>query len=58
LDNINLTIPEGSLVATIGPVGVGKSSLLSAILGEMELVSGNVRLEGSIAYTAQLVRHI
>jgi ATP-binding cassette subfamily C (CFTR/MRP) protein 10 len=52
LDNINLTIPEGSLVAIIGPVGVGKSSLLAAILGEMELVSGNVRLEGSIAYTA------
>jgi ABC-type Mn2+/Zn2+ transport system ATPase subunit len=56
LEDINLTIPEGSLVAIIGAVGAGKSSLLSAVLGEMKLKKGNVRVKGSIAYTAQQVK--
>ena len=30
------TIPTGSLVAVVGSVGCGKSSFLSALLGEME----------------------
>ncbi|KAJ3108985.1 Multidrug resistance-associated protein 4 [Phlyctochytrium planicorne] len=36
LQNINLTVKKGELVAIIGPVGCGKSSLLNAILGEMD----------------------
>ena len=39
---INIEIPHGSLVAVVGPVGSGKSSLLSAILGEMDRLQGNV----------------
>ena len=39
---ITLNIPEGSLVAIVGPVGSGKSSFLSAILGEMEKIHGEV----------------
>lgn len=42
---INLDIPEGSLVAVVGTVGTGKSSLLQAILGEMERVSGSVTVK-------------
>ena len=42
-------------MAVVGAVGVGKSSLLSAILVEMEKVSGNIKLRGSVAYTAQQV---
>lgn len=38
LKNINLTIKKGSLVAIVGQVGSGKSSLLSAILGEMKVL--------------------
>lgn len=36
LRNLNVTIKAGELVAVVGPVGCGKSSFLSAILGEME----------------------
>lgn len=31
---INLTVPQGCLLAVVGPVGAGKSSLLSALLRE------------------------
>ena len=33
---------KGTLVAVVGQVGCGKSSLLSAVLGEMEKSSGQV----------------
>ena len=40
LKNITCSIERGSLVAVVGPVGSGKSSLLAAILGEMESIGG------------------
>ena len=39
LQNISLEIPKRGLVAIVGQVGSGKSSLLSAMLGEMEPVA-------------------
>ena len=42
LKNINFKVGKGSLVAIVGAVGSGKSSLLSAVLGEMEKRTGNV----------------
>lgn len=53
LSEISLTVPKGNLVAVVGRVGSGKSSLLSAILGEMYKVSGTVELRGKLAYAAQ-----
>lgn len=53
LKNINLEVPMGSLTAVVGSVGSGKSSLISALLGEMERESGTVNTDGSIAYVAQ-----
>jgi ATP-binding cassette subfamily C (CFTR/MRP) protein 1 len=43
IHDINLSIKKGSLTAIVGNVGSGKSSILSAMLGEMECVSGTVR---------------
>ncbi|KAF9231111.1 hypothetical protein BU15DRAFT_68610 [Melanogaster broomeanus] len=51
--NVSLSIRNGSLTAIVGNVGSGKSSLLSAIIGEMRRVSGDVHCNGSIAYCAQ-----
>ena len=37
-----------SLVAVVGQVGAGKSSLMSALLGEMERVSGSVSMKVNV----------
>ena len=39
---VSLQIEEGSLVAVVGVMGSGKSSLLAAILGEMNVQRGHV----------------
>lgn len=44
---------KSSRIAVVGCVGSGKSSLISAILGEMEKLSGTVNCDGSIAYVPQ-----
>ncbi|XP_053421055.1 multidrug resistance-associated protein 1-like [Nycticebus coucang] len=53
LKELNIKIPEGALVAIVGQVGSGKSSFLSAILGEMEKLTGVVQRKGSVAYVSQ-----
>ena len=53
LTGINLKIPQGSLMAVVGQVGAGKSSLLSALLGEMETKKGSVNLNGTTSYVPQ-----
>lgn len=53
LSNINLKVTPGKLVAVIGPVGSGKSSLLHAILKELPLLSGTVEVSGIISYASQ-----
>lgn len=53
LSDINITIKQGQLVAIVGTVGSGKSSLLNLLLGEMHLTSGSVSMRGSVAYCDQ-----
>ncbi|XP_011635936.1 probable multidrug resistance-associated protein lethal(2)03659 isoform X3 [Pogonomyrmex barbatus] len=53
LENINLQIEKGKLYAIIGMVGNGKSSFLSAILGEITLTEGQVKVNGGISYASQ-----
>ncbi|PON71683.1 ATP-binding cassette containing protein [Parasponia andersonii] len=54
LSNINLDIPVGSLVAIVGGTGDGKTSLVSAMLGELPLTNGSVVIRGSVAYVPQV----
>ncbi|XP_067247950.1 ATP-binding cassette sub-family C member 9 isoform X1 [Chanodichthys erythropterus] len=42
LSDINIRIPTGQLTMIVGQVGCGKSSLLLAMLGEMQTISGKV----------------
>ncbi|KAF9163969.1 hypothetical protein BGX20_001129, partial [Mortierella sp. AD010] len=54
LSNITLHVPEGNLTAIVGRVGQGKSSFLSAIMGEMyQNQEGTVTVYGDIAYVPQ-----
>lgn len=53
LKNINMRIAKNSLVAVVGSVGTGKSSIISAYLGEMDKLSGRVNTVGTIAYVSQ-----
>ncbi|KAL4216368.1 hypothetical protein ACF0H5_024095 [Mactra antiquata] len=53
LSDINLKVNDGELVAVVGTVGSGKSSLISACLGEMERLRGRVTIKGKIAYVPQ-----
>ncbi|XP_032258644.1 multidrug resistance-associated protein 4 isoform X2 [Phoca vitulina] len=53
LQGLSFTVRPGELLAVIGPVGAGKSSLLSAVLGELPRSQGLVSVHGRIAYVSQ-----
>ena len=53
LRGINMEIPRGKLVAIVGAIGAGKTSLLQAMIGEMRRVAGTVEFGGSVAYCPQ-----
>ncbi|KAG9064520.1 Multidrug resistance-associated protein 1 [Linnemannia hyalina] len=53
LRHIQLSMARGSITSVVGRVGQGKSSLLSAILGEMYILQGHVSIRGRVAYVPQ-----
>ena len=53
LKNISIRVKRNKLVAIVGQVGSGKSSLLSALLGDLDKPKGNVNVSGNIAYVPQ-----
>ncbi|KAJ4445532.1 hypothetical protein ANN_12212 [Periplaneta americana] len=53
LRNVELEVPRGRLIGICGSVGSGKSSLLSAIMGDMIVSSGQLRVMGSMAIVSQ-----
>ncbi|KAG0278119.1 hypothetical protein BGZ96_002539 [Linnemannia gamsii] len=53
LANITLQISEGHLTAVVGRIGQGKSSLLSAFMGDMYKKQGSVKVYGDLAYVPQ-----
>ena len=56
MKDVVLNIKRGKLTAIVGQVGSGKSSLLQAMLGEMEVRNGSINTakDMKIAYVAQL----
>lgn len=53
LKRINLEVKPGELVAVVGGVGSGKSSLLNSILGEVRELSGTTEVCGKLAFFSQ-----
>ncbi|CAB1328550.1 unnamed protein product [Coregonus sp. 'balchen'] len=53
LQNLSFTLRSDQLLAVIGPVGAGKSSLLSTILGELTPDKGVVKFKGELTYASQ-----
>ncbi|CAG2121309.1 unnamed protein product, partial [Medioppia subpectinata] len=53
LRDISLSVKPGELLAVVGSVGSGKSSLLMSILNEISLVSGRVVVRGRVSYAPQ-----
>lgn len=53
MNDIFFRARRGELTAIVGDVGSGKSSLLAALLGQMQLVKGESKVCGSISYTPQ-----
>uniref|UniRef100_A0A8D0H1W3 ATP-binding cassette sub-family C member 5 n=1 Tax=Sphenodon punctatus TaxID=8508 RepID=A0A8D0H1W3_SPHPU len=53
LYSIDLEIEKGKLIGICGSVGSGKTSLISAILGQMTLLEGSIAVSGTFAYVAQ-----
>jgi len=53
LKNVNLAVPRGELVMVVGQVGSGKSSFLSAVLGELYCKNGGATVRGKAAFTSQ-----
>ena len=44
--DIDLTIPEGVLMAIVGPNGAGKSTLIKAVLGIIKPIAGSITIYG------------
>ncbi|KAJ3010921.1 UNVERIFIED_CONTAM: hypothetical protein HDU68_001912 [Siphonaria sp. JEL0065] len=53
LENLNLEVKAGCLVAVVGTTASGKSTLLAAITGGLKKFSGTATSFGSIAYCPQ-----
>ncbi|XP_042225839.1 multidrug resistance-associated protein 5-like isoform X2 [Homarus americanus] len=53
LFNINLSVERGKLIGVCGSIGSGKSSLISAICGDMKTQGGSVQVNGQLALVTQ-----
>ncbi|XP_063068367.1 multidrug resistance-associated protein 4 isoform X2 [Engraulis encrasicolus] len=53
LQRVSFTVKPGELLAVIGPVGAGKSSLLSAVLRELSPSKGTIKVSGDLTYASQ-----
>lgn len=49
----NLQFQKNGVHAIVGQVGMGKSTILQVILGELELDKGEIEINGTISYSSQ-----
>ena len=54
LENLNLDVEAGSLMALVGPNGAGKSTLIKTILKFLKQITGEIKINGkTLAYVPQ-----
>lgn len=54
LENLDLKVEKGSLMALVGPNGAGKSTLIKAILGFIKVAGGEIKIDTkNVAYVPQ-----
>ncbi|KAM6222794.1 ATP-binding cassette sub-family C member 12-like [Rhynchocyon petersi] len=53
LHNISFVVRKGKVLGLCGNIGSGKSSLIAALLGQMQLQEGMVAVNGTLAYVSQ-----
>ena len=56
LRDVRFAVEPGTIVAVLGPNGGGKTTLFRALLGELPVRSGDVRVAGRPAYVPQTER--
>ena len=56
LRDVSLDVGEGEIVALLGPNGVGKTTLMRAVAGRLQLDSGSVRVAGRDPVTDSAAR--
>jgi fructose transport system ATP-binding protein len=52
LDEVDLTLYDGEVLAVVGDNGAGKSTLIKALTGAIPRTSGDIRFDGAEAHTA------
>jgi ABC-type multidrug transport system fused ATPase/permease subunit len=53
LSDVSVKFPKGKFTIITGPTGCGKTTLIEALLGELEVTAGNVYCEQNVAYVPQ-----
>ena len=53
IDDISFKVPTGTVTALVGPNGVGKTTMLELIAGDLDLDEGVIRSDTEVAYMRQ-----
>lgn len=53
IDELSFRVPTGSVTALVGPNGVGKTTILNLIAGDLALEDGTIRSDTEVGYMRQ-----